>query len=79
MAWRVLSHGDTQWRVTVAAERTANTSTWRLVLSFRPEGPRRNGFWTPYPLVSASKAALFAQADQIPNEKLTAVLADHLR
>lgn len=79
MAWRVLSHGDTLWNVTVAAERTANTSNWQLVLSFRAAGPRRSTFWAPYPLVSASKAALFAQAEQISNEKLSAVLAQHLR
>jgi hypothetical protein len=33
----------------------------------------------PYPLVSASKSALFAQAEQISNDKLMAVLADHFR
>ena len=79
MAWRVVSHGDTTWRVTVAAERTPQAPSWRLVLSFRAAGPARAAFWTPYPLVSASKTALFAQAEQITNEKLTAVLADHLR
>ena len=79
MAWRVLSHGDTVWNVMVAAERTPQASSWRLVLSFRAAGPARASFWMPYPLVSASKTALFAQAEQITNEKLTAVLADHLR
>ena len=79
MAWRVVAHGETVWKVTVAAERTAQTSSWRLMLSFRAAEPVRTAFWAPYPLVSASKAALFAQAEQITNEKLTAVLADHLR
>ena len=61
------------------SERAPQTSSWRLVLSFRSAGPQRTSFWTPYPLVSASKTALFAQAEQISNDKLTAVLADHLR
>ncbi len=79
MPWRVLAHGDTVWNVAVAAERGPQTSSWRLVLSFRSAGPQRASFWTPYPLVSASKSSLFAQADKISNDKLTAVLADHLR
>ena len=79
MAWRVVSHGDTVWKVAVAAERAPQTSSWRLVLSFRPNSTQRSVIWTPYPIVSASKAALFAQADQLSNEKLTAVLADYLR
>jgi len=79
MAWRVLAHGDTVWNVAVAAERAPQTSSWRLVLSFRAASPERKAFWTPYPIVSASKSALFVQAEQISNEKLTAVLADHLR
>jgi hypothetical protein len=79
MAWRVVSHGDTVWNVTVAAEREPQASSWRLVLSFRATGPQRTSFWAPYPLVSASKTVLFAQAERISNDKLTAVLADHLR
>jgi hypothetical protein len=79
MAWRVLSHGDTVWNVAVAAERAPQASSWRLVLSFRATSAERTAFWTPYPIISASKSALFAQAEQISNEKLTAVLADHFR
>ena len=79
MAWRVVAHGDTTWNVAVAAERAPQTSSWRLVLSFRSAGPQRTAFWAPYPLMSQSKTALFAQAEQISNDKLTALLADHLR
>lgn len=79
MAWRVLSHGETVWKVAVAAERAPQTSSWRLVLSFRAVGPEQVSFWTPYPLLSASKSTLFARAEEISDEKLTAVLADHLR
>ncbi len=78
MAWRVLNYGDTQWNVTVAAERAAQSTSWRLVLAFRAAGLQRRALWTPYPLVSTSKASLFAQADRLTDEKLTAVLADHL-
>ncbi|MEO8295298.1 MAG: hypothetical protein ABI613_07270 [Gemmatimonadota bacterium] len=79
MAWRVVSHRETVWNVAVAAERGPQTSSWQLVLSFRAHGPQPSVFWAPYPLVSASKSALFAQAEKISNEKLTAVLVDHLR
>lgn len=79
MAWRVVNYGDTQWNVTVAAERTAQTACWRLVLAFRAAGRiRQSALWTPYPLMSTSKASLFAQADRISDEKLTALLATHL-
>ncbi|MGE3527179.1 MAG: hypothetical protein AB7I33_14765 [Gemmatimonadales bacterium] len=79
MAWREVSHDGTKWNVTVAAERTAPSAAWRLVLSFRAAGPQRASFWMPYPLISSSKSALFAQAERIPDEKLAAVLADHLK
>ena len=79
MAWRVISSGDMVWQVSAAAERAAPSPSWRLVLSFRSSGARPASFWAPYPIVSSSKSALFAQAEQIPNEKLAAVLVDHLR
>ena len=79
MAWRVVTYADAVWNVSPVAERAAPNSSWRLVLSFRSGGTKSAAFWTPYPIVSSSKAALFAKAEQIPNEKLTAVLADHLR
>ena len=34
--------------------------------------------WVTYPLSSASKAALFAQADKLPNDVLAAALAERL-
>ena len=79
MAWRVVTVGDTVWNVSVAAERAAPSSSWRLVLAFRAGGSRPTAFWAPYPIVSSSKAVLFAQAEQIPHEKLAALLADHLK
>jgi hypothetical protein len=78
MAWRVVEHGDRRWSVTVAAERRANSAVWNLVFSFRCTSTERQSFWATYPLSSASKAALFAQAEQLSNDTLTAFLSQHL-
>ena len=79
MAWRQLELGDSVWNVTVAAERRANATSWHLVLAFREAVPQGNAFWTSYPIESASKSALFAQADRLTDDKLAAVLSQHLR
>lgn len=78
MVWRVVEHADQQWKVTVAAERRANSNQWSLVFSFRSIGAEQKSLWVTYPLSSLSKAALFAQAEQIPNERLAAFLAEQL-
>lgn len=79
MAWRVVELGNTLWSVSCAAERTQHTACWRLVLSFRTAGPGARAFWTPYPIESTSRKALYSQADRIPPERLTAILSEHLR
>jgi hypothetical protein len=78
MVWRVLEHADRQWKVTVAAERRANSSQWTLVFSFRTVGAEQQALWATYPLSSHSKAALFAQAERISDDALRAVLAEQL-
>jgi len=78
MAWRVVEQGDRRWNVTLAAERRANSAQWSLVFSFRCLSPDRQTFWATYPLYSSSKAALFAQADQLSNDTLAAFLSEHL-
>jgi len=78
MAWRMVEHAERQWNVTLAAERQANSSQWSLVFSFRAEGADRRAVWITYPLSSMSKAALFAQAEQISDDTLKAVLAERL-
>ena len=78
MAWRVVEHGNRRWNVTVAAERRANSSEWKLVFSFRSAEPEQRTLWATYPLSSASKAALFAQADKLTNDVLAAALAERL-
>ena len=78
MAWRVVEHGDRRWNVTLAAERRANSAQWNLVFSFRCASTDPRAFWATYPLSSSSKAALFAQADKLSNEALTAFLSERL-
>jgi hypothetical protein len=78
MAWRVLEHAKQRWNVSGAAERRANSPYWNLVFSFRAVGPDERCFWATYPLSSSSRAMLFAQADQISDDILTAFLAEHL-
>lgn len=78
MAWRVVEHADRRWHVTIAAERRGNAAQWTLVFSFRAAHPDHRSFWVTYPLASVSRAALFAQAEQISDDTLTAILAEHV-
>jgi hypothetical protein len=78
MAWRVLEHGGHTWNVSIAAERTPNSSQWNLVFSFRATAPDRRLIWATYPISSSSKAALFAQADRLSNKDLMELLAAKL-
>ena len=78
MAWRVVEHGDHRWNVTVAAERRGSSPQWNLVFSFRCTSTDRQSIWATFPLSSASKGALFAQADKLSNDTLAAFLSEHL-
>jgi hypothetical protein len=78
MAWRVVEHGNRRWSVTVAAERRPNSAQWNLVFSFRCTSAERQSCWATYPLTSSSKSALFAQAEKLSNEALTALLSEQL-
>ena len=78
MAWRRLDCADESWRVALAAERSAASAPWSLVLSFRSERSGRN-LWAPFPLQSHSQASLFAQAERISDADLIAVLSERLR
>jgi len=79
MAWRVVEHDDRRWTVSIAAERRANSSHWNLVFSFRPTDVGQRSIWATYPVASASKAALFAQAEKLSDDALTALLAEQLQ
>jgi hypothetical protein len=79
MAWRVVEHDDRRWTVTIAAERRANSPHWNLVFSFRPTEVGQRSIWATYPLASSSKAALFAQAEALSDDALTALLAEQLQ
>ncbi len=80
MAWRVIDHGGQVWHVDVIAERRANAESWQLALSFRAASQpvKRAALWTPYPLEATSKSSLFIQAERIPDDALTQVLAERL-
>ncbi|MFZ5625151.1 MAG: hypothetical protein ACOY71_12100 [Gemmatimonadota bacterium] len=77
MAWRVLELGDTLWHVSCVAERRANAVAYELVLGFR-RNPDGLSFWAAYPLSSVSKANLFKEAESIPDDRLAALIAQHL-
>ena len=79
MAWRVVELDDRRWSVTLAAEKRADSDRWKLVLSFREQAGESGSVWAEYPLSSTSRSSLMLQAEQIPNEQLTAVLADLIR
>jgi hypothetical protein len=79
MVWRVVEHDDRRWNVSLAAERRANSPNWNLVFAFRSAEPGQRSIWATYPLSSASKAALFAQAERIPDDAITALLAERLQ
>jgi hypothetical protein len=74
MAWRELDHGGRHWLVSLAAERRPQSPAWALALSFRCTSPDRLTFWASYPIESSSKAALFAQAEQVPVDALRALV-----
>ena len=78
MAWRVVQHGDERWTISPAAERHPGGQEWRLAFLFRAAGNRARSFWAAYPAASASKALLFARADHIPDDQLTAILSERL-
>jgi hypothetical protein len=78
MVWRVVEHDARRWHVSVAAERRANAAEWNLVFSFRSVESEQRTLWVTYPLSSASKAALFAQAERLSSDTLAAFLAEHL-
>jgi hypothetical protein len=79
MVWRVVEHDARQWKVTMAAERRANSPQWSLVFSFRPIELGQRSVWATYPVTSSSRAALFAQAERITDDALTALLAAQLQ
>lgn len=78
MAWRVIQIDDERWNVTLAAERRDGTAGWSLVLGFRAAAGGQRAFWVPWPVESASKAAVYAQAERIPDDQLAQVLTERL-
>jgi hypothetical protein len=60
------------------AERIADEAAWRLVLSYRASSEDSSPVWAPTGLRSSSRSDLYAQADRLSDERLTAVLAARL-
>lgn len=77
MAWRVISREGEIWHVQPAAERPANHTNWRLMLSFRATTTPDERFWASYPLESSSKSSLFIQAEKITDQALHDLLCQH--
>ena len=78
MPWRVLEVGEEVWNVSIAAERRANSEQWELVVSFRSTGPNPRRFWAQAPMQSASKGAIYAQAEKLSDRELIELLTAHL-
>ena len=78
MAWREITVGGTHWNVSPVAEKTQRSSAWRLVLAFRPNTPKRKSIWAQTSLEAQSRSDLFAKADRMSAEKLTAALTERL-
>ena len=78
MAWREITVGGTHWNVSPVAEKTQRSNAWRLVLAFRPNAPKHRSIWAPTSLEAQSRTDLFAKADMMSAEKLTATLTEHL-
>jgi len=78
MVWRVVEHDARRWNVSIAAERRANSPQWTLVFAFRPVDLGQRSIWATYPPSSTSRAALFAQADRMPDDAIAALLAAQL-
>ena len=78
MVWRVVEHDARRWHVSDRCGASGQSAEWNLVFSFRSGEPEQRILWVTYPLSSASKAALFAQAERLSSDTLAAFLAEHL-
>ena len=78
MAWRVVQLDNERWTISPAAERRPDRQEWQLAFLFRAAGHRARSLWATYPAASASKALLFARAEHIPDDQLTALLSERL-
>lgn len=77
MVWRVIEADEDIWLVQPAAERRANQTAWRLMLSFRQKvADNPHVFWAPFPIESSSKSALFSRAEGISDEDLRSLIAN---
>lgn len=78
MAWRTVAIGERKWGVAVAVERRANTSSWCLVLAFRPVGSPGRTIWAECPMQSSSRAVLYEHAERLSDPALVGFLEERL-
>lgn len=79
MAWKEVTLGTDRWAVAPVAERVASAGAWRLVLNCRCAGEGSRAIWAPTGLQSSSRSDLYAQADRLSDDRVRAVLSEHLR
>lgn len=79
MAWKEVTVGPDRWAVAPVAERLANAGAWRLVLNCRCSSQAGRAVWAPTGLQSSSRSDLYAQADRLSDDRVKAVLTEHLR
>ena len=79
MSWREVVIGDLRWRVSPVVERLGDSPSWRLVLNCRADNGHRRSVWAHTGLHSSSRSDLYAQADRLSDDRVAAVLAEHIR
>jgi hypothetical protein len=79
MSWREVIVGEHRWRVSPVVERLGDSPSWRLVLNCRPDHGTRRTVWAQTDLRSSSRSDLYAQADRLSDDRVAAVLAEHIR
>lgn len=78
MAWRVIDTDGELWHVQAAAERRADANIWQLALSFRTAGSDASAIWAQFPLEAVSKSSLYRAAENISDDALKELLAQHI-
>jgi hypothetical protein len=79
MAFRVVTLDGTRWSVSLVAERSPQSTVWRMVLGFRGPSAQQRSIWATYPHEFPSRSAVYAQAERLTDDTLAAVLAERIR
>jgi hypothetical protein len=79
MAFREVTLDGARWSVSLLAERSPQSSAWRMVFGFRSPAAQQRSIWATYPHEFASRSAVYAQAERLTDDTLAAVLAERIR